>query len=269
MLIGPDAEGGTIQRFLLGFFAMRMLLFEPVETRESAVPLGVSIESAQETAISYSGFDSVTSGLTAATRVVCSMQEVRGYKTPFLHDKIEGRNVWSVTFDSVFLELEGWYPSVIENQVPKTSVVYIDPDDGTLLKIESRQIGNDPNLYPEPDVESAEKSLRAAGEVYVGLPDVIPAVSPRDALQAAVPSYPLHADQIVGLYVNLDDADGKPVWFILGRGIPLVRPMSHLGKEIPEHLLNRTRSVVDAETGKLLYSDLRPSIPWDTTTQGE
>lgn len=179
--------------------------------------------------------------------------------TPFLHKQINGRNAWVVEYKDFKLE-----PRTVpgEGKYKHNFKVYIDSNDGTILKITSKYEGYDPNLLPEPNALSAEQQLLSGtGEIYLGFPKGPPKVSLFDAMDVCVGN-PVQAKEIEALYVLWKSRviqEPRDVWIITLRGIsePSLGPPPGFSGAPSEY--TRMRTVVDANTGKWILASGFPS----------
>lgn len=232
------------------------LLWVEAGYSEGLKPIGTR-DSAYAQALAFTGFDR-----TRFQRAEDSLENVQRVtvtedNTPFVHKALVDREVWRVTFDSVFLELPNskWFPSVIANQKPKTWDIYLDPETGQLLKAETRYDGSDPNLSDEPPAAVSEKSMSEAQ--YATLVGEPPSVDLYTALGVAAFSSPPKAEQLIVILVEMEyrDLGVIPVWSILGRGVPPMDDTEKYGTVRPIWQLNRIRSLVSAADGSYLEAD--------------
>jgi len=195
--------------------------------------------------------------------------------TPFLHKQIKGRNVWVAEYKDFKLELK----SVLKDDKYKRNFkVYIDPNDGTLLKITSKFEGFDPNFPKAPSAATVERLSKGVSYSFPKEPPKISFLDALDAAQTGMPSNPLEAKEIEGLYVWYSNPlfQARRVWIILTRGQPSY-PMIGFGPDIPNrsepNLLEERkkregkeewfRVFIDADTGNAIFGDnaLRPEEP--------
>lgn len=188
--------------------------------------------------------------------------------TPFLHKQINGRNVWVAEYKNFKLELKS-VPN--GDKYKRNFKIYIDANDGTLLKITSKFDVFDPNLPKEPNAVIAERQLK--GESYIGFPKEPPKINFLDALDDAQMGSPLQAKEIDALYVWYSDKYHQPmrVWIISTRGQPPIPIRGDpISKEEVKEMENNLKSskgyfrvFIDADTGKALFGDniLRPEDP--------
>ena len=214
---------------------------------------------------SITGFKNIK-GITKSFKRV----DINDDNTPFLHKQINGKNVWVGEYKNFNLEL---YSTSRKDKYNRNFKVYIDANDGTLLKITSKYEGHDPNLLPEPNAATAERQLKDAN--YIGFPKEPPKVSFLDALGVADTTHsdPLNAKEIDALYIWYSDTFHQPmrVWIISTRGQTPIQIRGIVG--IPDKALdelskrnNFFRVFIDADTGKALFGDniIRPEYPEKT-----
>jgi hypothetical protein len=197
--------------------------------------------------------------------------DINDVNTPFLHGEISARkNVWCVQLRNVRLAGNAT-PPPLQDKYVRTFNVFVDPNTGHLLKITSKSAGRDPNMVPEPPAQVAEEQIRTLlAESYLGFPNEPPNVSLLDALGAGLLGDPLSAKEIDALYVihlrkGMEEfgvsPEPQPRWVITLRGVlPLELPRPHTAKDVVVRpwLVNHSRNVVDAATGKCL---MRSNIP--------
>ena len=227
-----------------------------------------SSELALVRALEYTGFgelrDWAAKGAESLTKPVTYADST----TPFLGTRMAGRAAWQVTFDSIRLDIPGYYPSVVANQIPKTFDVYIDKQSGELLQIVSRYDGRDSLLRAEPLAEQATADL-ALNETWHALVAEPPAVSFLQALRQADLCNPILAKQVIGVCVVLTSRQVKsrPVWSILSRGTPPYEAAMHA--RVPVFQRNRARCLVDAVTGDLIGMALNSPAILNTAEPSE
>jgi hypothetical protein len=147
-----------------------------------------------------------------------------------------------------------------KDKYQRTFSVLLDASASRVLMVHSRIMGPTQDIHPEAPPEQAEADLRRIAEVYLSFPDDPPKISFMEALDAIRlrgVGYPLAAQEIDGIYV-MDSRLQQParaVWVITLRGLP---PLTSKRNE-PVWQRNYFRNIVDAQTGKWLYADNRPS----------
>ncbi|MCP4704544.1 MAG: hypothetical protein GY865_08030, partial [candidate division Zixibacteria bacterium] len=179
-------------------------------------------------------------------------------KTPFLHEKINNRDIWKVTYKDIELSPHRGYPD--SDDYLRTFDVYIDPTDGTLLKIGSPYAGTNIDFDPEPSSEWAEKWMKGSREEFLGFvsPDSN-YVSFYDILNAMGPSV---FKQLKALLVKVPGSRGanpQAVWFVTYRGTAPIIPMSRFGEPY-----NYTSFIYNAKTGNTIARTVQPIVEFDT-----
>jgi len=181
-------------------------------------------------------------------------------KTPFLHNRINNRDIWKVTFKDITLSPYRGYPDSVD--YPRTFNVYIDPTDGTLLKIESLYTGNNVDFAPEPSIEWAEKQIEGTifkflgfaspDSNYVSLNEVLQNLGPRNfkLLKALL------------VRTGRDEAESFTVWYIIYRGTDPFYPVSGGGNLDLSNKedFNYQTFIYDAKTGETIAWTINPTI---------
>ena len=194
--------------------------------------------------------------------------------TPFLAEQLNNRTALLVTLKDVPLNIEkvtGPTKTVLTGT--RDFELYIDPVSGKLLKIVStlddywKKLGD--GEIRKPLAAAAEKELRRnLHESYDGIPEQEPAISFLDALNAVVGN-PVTASQIVAWYVlRTTNRRTSAVWVIHLYGI------SHIGaigreKTAPIYQRNHLRSIINAQTGRLISAGNCPSATNSMVTEEE
>ena len=227
------------------------------EYKSDLSPNIILVDEAKTLAVNYLGFNKME-GFSAKNNLH-SAEKVTIFddKTPFLNIELNGKEVWKVTFHNVKLSLSN-IPGT-RDEINRNFVVFIDPETGKLLKIESRYEGNDKDFLPEPSIEHAESQLRSTGEIYLNFPDSGDYVSFYDAVN----SYgTLSVKEISAHLVTATRPhDGEiVVWSITFRGITPQIAKGRYGDSVAECYRNYIRNVYDAKTGKLLYWTTIPTV---------
>lgn len=232
-------------RLLCGLiFLFLSTLPELVQSKDNEDTIAIKTpDEAVKRALEYTGFEEIIDTSKLVKEDIASLVIITDDETPFLHDKINNRDVWQVTFDSVYLNLSGWIPSVYENQKPKTYKIYLDPENGKLLKIEASQNGEKFSFSVEPSDTLVEKLLKCRFEIYHDFPEIEPNTNFLEALDAAFPSSPIMSKKLIAYYVihTCSSHKEEPVWIIIGRGIPGL-----------QYNIDSNRSIVVDKTGKLI-----------------
>ena len=210
-------------------------------------------------AVEYTGFE-ISKAIDTEKKLVHKIEKniCVDSTTPFVKDMLNQKEVWIVTFDSVYLKYEKWDPALVKKYTPQSFKVYVSPETGKLLKIISEKTAG--SLLPlEPVADTAEKILKLHGEEFHELPDAPPKISFYQALEAAAFCNPLIAKEIVAIYIlhSRMGSDTKPVWFITGKGVPAMPSFSQDQGDSGDSEEN-IRCVVDATTGDLMFVTNRP-----------
>jgi len=186
-------------------------------------------------------------------------------QTPFLHEKINGKSIWRVVFDNVVLPGRVQDTASGETHLRKFEV-FLDPATGQLLKIISKSDVIDTNIAPEPPAERAEQELRLGGQMYHAFLSQSNVLNFLDACNAcrgrAATARQISALLVMFSQINYKGYEQpKPIWDITLRGIPPhILPAPRNAPELPLYLSNYEREVIDAATGKMLFSTNIPSV---------
>jgi len=217
-----------------------------------------SPKAALERALAYTGLEQTMDTIGIKAEEVAKLVVARDSTTPFISDRIDGQEVWCVTFSNVKLNLEGCYPSAIANQCPKTFEIIIDSIDGSLLCVkawcEDERHGADSLAVYAADALTKElDSLQ-------GFAKAPPAITLLDALSIAKPSNALFAKELHAACVMYGKSGGSgysPVWVIIGRDVPTIEfgGPHELAEEVRrEHNKEKVvfRTSVDAMSGEFM-----------------
>lgn len=171
--------------------------------------------------------------------------------TPYLSDRIAGRQIWRVEMDKVKLRLPSAREGPVADEYERTFDVFLHQD-GHLLKVVSRWPAGEPPIPPEPHAESTTDQIwRSGEEVYHAFPDEPPPISFIEALDGLASDIGnvLVAKQIKAQYVLWSklDWEPRPMWVITLRGIP---PFEASYPGVPVHARDHLRFIVDPETGQ-------------------
>jgi hypothetical protein len=143
--------------------------------------VGINKETALARALEYTGFGEFA-GVSKAEPKIESVI-LSDDKTPFLHDRINGRPIWQISFSNISINSRMFDSAGKRGDLRKFDV-YLDPETGQLLKIISKFEGVDTNFAPEPPIEVAEMQLRNSGELYIDFP---PGPTPINFIKAIDP----------------------------------------------------------------------------------
>ena len=183
-------------------------------------------------------------------------------KTPFLHDKINNRDIWKVTFKDIELSPHRGYPD--SDDYPRPFDVYINPNDGSLLKIESIYSGTNIDFAPEPSVEYAEKKLKEANLTFLNF--AMPEGNFVSLFEAISNMGPRNFKQLKAMLVmNPGRVDDVPiaVWFVIYRGTDMDLPRSPKADISRKEIYNYTSFIYDATTGRAMSKTTIPGIERD------
>ena len=103
-------------------------------------PAIATAEEAIRRALEYTGFDK-SKGFSIEESVgKVKLETARDTTTPFLHDRINGRTIWSVEFNGILLNPKSIKPEKIEAN-PKKFEGWLDAETGILLRVCSPYTG--------------------------------------------------------------------------------------------------------------------------------
>lgn len=214
-------------------------------------------DQAVSAALAATGFSRLTHYQVPATKAA-ELVVLEDDQTPFLHNQINGRQLWYVTVQ-VKLELK------VEDRTGETHLeydttsrrfdIYLDPWTGNIIKMVSGAEAVYEHKPPLPAADTAEWFLSGQRKLYHDLPAEPPGVDFLEALRSTIGS-PFLAREIHVSYLTYSkmDSEPRPVWIIDLRGIP---PWPVKG-EVPIEQRNHMRSIVDARTGRHLGSGNSP-----------
>jgi len=150
----------------------------------------------------------------------------------------------------------------------KSMDITINPHTDKVLKVHSAWPAGVPPIKPMPSPMEEEKQMFQVKEKFTGLPDMPLPVDFETALKvvlASGPAMPNSAKQIIAYHVlhSTIRYTDRPVWVIHTRGIIPFEPKLPVAFNKPAGSLsedgrNHVRHVIDAETGKWLFSDTTP-----------
>lgn len=173
--------------------------------------------------------------------------------TPFLKERLINRPIWNVVVSDWSVELKS--DPAARDRYQRTLDVYIDPEDGKVLKILSRWPDGAPPMRPMPDAEEAEFKFRGTGDQFHGFPEDPPTISFTEVLdcvhRVGVGSVP-QASQIMAHYVLWSNMgrQPRPVWVITLWGIP----PAHTPHKAPVAARRCFTNVIDARTGEFILA---------------
>ena len=256
----------TIQKAIFYLVVMLMgincVYSQQTETPDQNAPqyLITTPDEAKRKALDYLGFEkmegfSVKSNFDTANLVI-----INDDKTPFLHNKINNRDIWKATFQNITLTPDDRLHDE-DAGYKRTFDVYIDPKDGKLLKIESIYTGENVDFAPEPGIEWAENTMSGSlcefrdfahpDSNYVGLFDVLKSLGPRNFKQLKA--------VLVIIPVLGQDAT-QAVWFVTYRGTDPYYPKGAGADLSITEAYNYQSFIYSAKTGQMLARTMMPSV---------
>ncbi len=219
-----------------------------------------TVESIYEQASKITGFNATETAIRSTDEKVKKIV-FNDDITPFLGEYGKKRAVWRIKYAGI--NLEESKGQEIDESFRRDFEVYIDSLSGHLLKITCHYGQTNPEECPELKAEEAEQQLNNhSSERYLGFPDEAPLISFKKALlKCHVNPYP--AEEILGQYVMYTDGgcEPTPVWIISFCGLPPLPIIGGVADWIPLYQRTRSRSVVDALTGRVFFVTNTPTVP--------
>jgi hypothetical protein len=222
-------------------------------------PAIATAEEAVQRAFEYTGFDKSKGFSVKESIGEVKLEIATDTITPFLHDSIDGRTIWSVEFNGILLNPKSIKPEKIEAN-PKRFEVWLDAETGILLRVFSPYTGSDSTGLSVITAEQAESKLRASNEEYRDFVDSIPPVSCFDALNADRFGSPMFAKEIHAVCVLNSiprTEEAKPMWIISLREPPASPLDIDYRHRLPGKHTRRSRILVDAQTGEIIIVQKR------------
>ncbi len=243
----------VVGAFLLGCASSQVTTTTNMNTKQIIEDTSTAISRA----ILLSGLDVVSDKISA------ERMTLTGNKTPFLSEQLNGKSVWRVRFGPGSLKLKSSQPGFVD-KYQRIFDVILDATTGQLFGVECKFGGAAEEMRPDPETASAERQLRAASEVYVGLPAVDPKITFLSALDVVLTNgggSPFVAKEIAGIYVMDSEMNSAPraVWVITLRGLPPYSFHGPAAETVPIWHRNHMRSVIDAMRGKFLFATNYPT----------
>jgi len=213
-------------------------------------------KSAVERALEFTGFDKSRNFSYDSSIGKVELTEAIDTTTPFLYEGINGRLVWLVEFKNIFLNPTNYDENKLLNKA-KDFMVYVDAENGHLLKIFSPYVGPEKNRpYYIPLIE-AEKQIKACNEKYLGFLDSLPNIDFYDAANKGKMPHPAWAKeiQVVCILHSQGDKIATPTWMISLFGIPPMGGFDHDSRYKKAGEYNRhCRLLVNASTGEVIIT---------------
>jgi len=160
----------------------------------------------------------------ATATISASVETLQDDNTPYLREQLLGRPLWHVEIRDWSLHLNS---DVRRRKDPyrRTLDVFLDPNSGQVVKLQTRWPPGEPPSAPEPTAESAAwQMLNGPSEIYHGIPDVPPPISFMEAVDILYRAgfNPFSAKQLIGHWVvwSCLGSDPKPMWVVTLRGLP-------------------------------------------------
>jgi hypothetical protein len=208
-----------------------------------------SSEEALTRALVYTGFDSLGEFSVEKGNVVIQLDTNPEVQVPFLYKPSRSDKVWVITFKGV--KLPSNRQSIKKEKIqPRTFTVIIEPVNGYLLRIYSKQDGESNHYNPEPPVEVFEEQMLSTRENFLSFPERPPKI---DFVNAIQNTRVIHqrATEIIAYYIMQWEMyqDTIPAWSIDLRGLS---PGTWIGQnmdKIPPYMRDHQRCVIDARTG--------------------
>ena len=184
-------------------------------------------------------------GLKSDVAASAKLVTLENDETPFLADKLNGRDVWMVTVPDWSVELKS--APAKKDSYRRTLDMIIEPATGGVVKVRTRWPENvpEPKDTVEPDARTAEEQILP--ERYHGFPVQAPPLSFLEALDGYWGEAALVAKRIDGLWVlysRMDSQEPRPVWVITLWSIPPI-PVFRGDADVPGYLRENLRFVVD------------------------
>jgi len=184
---------------------------------------------------------------------------LEGDRTPFLWGQANGRAVWVVRASDFDLELQ--LPDGRQGKVlRKTFEICFDAEQGHIVSIATPWPDTESFRLESPEPQAAEVEIsRISSSKYVRFVTEPPKISFSEALGIieSKNGMPSSAIQIIGSLVEVSRTgrETKPCWVITFRGVYPRRPTASMKRRGRRF---QYRSVLDAQTGKLLFTTSVP-----------
>jgi hypothetical protein len=187
---------------------------------------------------------------------------------PFLKTSDADERHWKKSEKHTHLRAERLASITARNGRPRfpnvaTIDMIINPQTEIVYKVTTPWAAGAPPIAPFPSAQEEERQLRTLGERFVGLPDAEPDVDFYAALkqlELTGPIAPTTAKQLIAYLVTHHTPYYGPrnVWIIQTRGIAIAAEGYAAMADIHPDARNHMRHVVDATTGRWIYSDTAP-----------
>jgi hypothetical protein len=179
-----------------------------------------------------------------------------GDNTPILHELINGRKCWVVSFGGLKLS-EVVDDTTYDNPFISRLNVLLDAESGQLLKAWSTEWLDPPTAWRT--AAEADAIVDGVNEEWHGLPDTLPKVGLLQALSES--AHLPRAEQLDVVYVSASylTVDGwleaHPTWMITTRASRLLLPANwSTPEQLEPYPIYGRREVIDGETGASHFS---------------
>ena len=212
-------------------------------------------EQAAKRALEFTGLESRIDTHTAATSVKVEKVIINDDVTPFLSNRINGREIWRVLYTDV-----DFRRPLLLNDSNVTNLrdieIILDPKTGQLLRIIVSSSNLDSTLLPELSVQKVEEQVRLSNEIFHDFLDGLPEVRFIDAVFVGVGCMPWAANMIIAQLITQSNLDGEinRVWHFICLDVPIT--LATFGGTYKD--VDRARCVVDATTGVWLEMSSAP-----------
>ncbi len=228
-------------------------------TLESIGDVGMAIHRSYQ----LTGFDHLKQlSATKSNNSTVALQSYSDSTFPFLAARLNGRECWHITLDSVYLTKGRDVSSGEIDEQPKRVDIYLDSARGCLIKAVITAYGEDSTgLPPERSAEITAKDM-SPGESYLGLVDQQVPTDLLDALRQPIRAA-ADAHQVIVYLVNYSNStiQNRPFWILIMRGV-VPEAKIGVGRELNRkdetRKIGRNRLGVDALTGKLRFVVTEP-----------
>jgi len=242
----------VIAVFFMAAMCIKVYAGEGSASNLEEKPLSTA-EAAIAKALAYSGFDKAD-GFDGLKSAKAELVVIENDNTPFMVEKINGKNMWRVSFKNIPV---GQGSTII---IERDFEVTLDPETGKLIKIFSisDEVGSADTL-PQPSAEAAELFFEKGGLDFRGLPDKMCNVTFWESLQRVQIASPSVTKIIKAYYWDIAGRlkQYPPAWLIIFRGI--ANPLPNAGPvKSPDWANNFMMTIIDAEKGKSVCAITAP-----------
>ncbi|MCX6828289.1 MAG: hypothetical protein NT002_03260 [candidate division Zixibacteria bacterium] len=242
-----------------------VLIIVPIGSHENGIESSYTPipQKALQRAVEYTGFLSI-SNFDVQKQPAPEMIMLFDDQTPFVHEKINGRHIWSASFTNIDLR------NTVADTSSRKSVVHnfqvlLDSAEGCLLRISTITQQIDSNIAPVKSAVDAEAQMLSSGDVYQVYSGPAPKISLLQALDSCMhsPKSAKQIDAVLLMYSRPGYAryqTPRLVWFITLRGIPPIYFHPPRGTpQPPTYARNFIHEIIDATTGRGLFATTVPT----------